>query len=136
MVALRYGRASRWEWARRASVVPVTMLLLLATPGAAHAAGASITNGGSRVFGICHNAASESACASGFGILAAGENSRSKYGWDDTDMIQITANCQLQKWTVAPPYYDTDWRPWAAAGSTTRWFKVNNAQGGKYRVVC
>jgi hypothetical protein len=112
------------------------LVLLLSTPGAAHAAGASITNGGSRIFSICHNAASESACASGIGVLQSGQNSKSKYGWEDTDMIAIPANCQLQKWTVAPPYYDTDWRPWAAGGTNGRWFKINDLQGGKYRVVC
>jgi len=101
----------------------------------AQAAGASITNDGARTFSICENAASETACASGVGSLSTGQNSSSKYGWGDTDMIYITARCTLHDY-----YYmgagKHGWGPWAQAGSTGRWFKVTDNNGGRYKVIC
>lgn len=60
----------------------------------------SFTDGG---LGICKNwsgSASDPGCASGSprGTLARNENSKSKYGWVDTDGAILSPGCDLYKW--------------------------------------
>lgn len=75
------------------AVLVIAFAALLGPASAAHADGlghdAVIKNSKASYYnlGICHNAASETKCASGFGWLSPGQNSKSKYGWADTDGI-------------------------------------------------
>ena len=106
------------------------------TPAQAAANDGNITNSGSLAFGICRNAASETACGSQPGSLSAGQNSRTKYGWADTDMILISANCRLEKYSYYAGTYS--WRGYASAGSANRYIKIPGSNGvaEKFRQIC
>ncbi len=93
-------------------------------------------NGGTRSFSICRDAASETSCGSGLGTLLAGQNSKTKYGWADTDMIYIPSKCTLQEYTWSQS--SMRWINYALGGSSGRWMKIGGLNGTavQFRVVC
>lgn len=96
-----------------------------------------VVNGGSRSFTVCKSAASTTSCATSSprGTLLAGQNSKTKFGWSDTDMIFLSGGCTLSQYT----WYQSSmmWMPYATA-SSSRWVKVSGSNGNaiKYRVTC
>ena len=107
-----------------------------ATPASAALNDLVVKNDGARSFGICRSAASDTTCSGPTGTLASGENSKSKYGWSDTDMIQLAGGCTLHKHT----YLGAGQHGWQlyAVATTTRWVKVPGWNGAtqSFKVTC
>lgn len=95
-----------------------------------------VKNGGSRYFYVCESAASETVCGGTVRYLAPGKDTKATFGWVDTDMIKITARCELQEWTYSGG--TQRWIGYGAAGQTSRWIKVpgNFGKTMSFRLVC
>lgn len=95
-----------------------------------------VKNGGSRDFLVCSSARNSTECGGTVGVLSPGQNTRTKFGWADTDMIDINANCKLYQWAYSGG--QMKWVLSAIAGSTSRWMKVpgNNGNTITYKVTC
>lgn len=120
---------------RAFAVIAIAVIATLwGPPQDAHAAGATVYNNGSRLIHLCHNAASTTACAGPTGSIKPGENSRTRFGWQDTDMIWIHARCTLDKWG----YFSGQqrWYRYAMSGSSGRWMKIGDMSGGTFRILC
>lgn len=122
------------------TIVAASALVLgSSTAATADTGRASVTNSGSATLTVCKSATSATTCAGVVGTLSAGQNSESKYGWTDTDMVRISAGCSLQtwSWSATTGYY---WAPFAAAGSSARWLKLPGNPAGtrtySFRMVC
>lgn len=120
-------------------VVVATLASMFVAPQGASAAlnDLVVVNGGTVSFTICKSAASTTSCVttSPRGTLLPGQNSKTKFGWADTDMILLSSGCTLSQYT----WYQSSmmWMPYAVANST-RWIKVSGSNGNpiKYKVTC
>ena len=119
----------------RASALSAIVLAFwsAATP-LAHGASSTISNRGSITFSICKVAASPTACTGPTGALSPGQNSRTKYSWEDTDMIYILSGCKLQIYTYLGGGQQ-GWADYGLGGSSGRWMKVPDP-GGDFRMRC
>lgn len=115
--------------------VAVAAFITVPAPASAAVNDLVVVNGGARTLTVCKSASSSTACAGATGTLSAGQNSKTKYGWADTDMIQLPKGCTLSQYT----WYQSSmmWMPYATANST-RWVKTPGSNGNavKFRVTC
>jgi len=113
--------------------------LLVAQPALADTGRASVTNDGSRTITVCRSASSSTSCGGTTGTLSKGQNSESKYGWSDTDLVWADGGCQLQTWEWTATTGNA-WQPFASGGSSGRWVKLPGNPAGtrtySFRLVC
>jgi hypothetical protein len=118
------------------AIVPLS----LAQPSPASAADIGdlvVRNGGSSAFLVCRDAnPTGTDCKAGIQTLQPGGNSKSQFGWVDTDMIYLPANSKLQIRGVGRGGV-VFWSTVATSSSTAKWIKVRGFFGKTetYRVV-
>lgn len=123
--------------ARAAAGALLVTTAVIGAPAAANAVqnDGNVTNSGSSTMTVCKSATSETTCGNTQGALFAGQNSKSKYGWVDTDMILIPANRKLERYSFSGG--SVKWNLYAVAGSSSRWMKVPGTNGSaiQFRIV-
>lgn len=127
----------RSRLARLASVVAVAGALTAGAlaVGAAPASAAGlndlvIKNGGVLSFTVCKAATSPTTCGGPTGTLNQGQNTKTKFGWADADLVKAPAGCRVEQ--LGPT------GSWTNLGSGPGWIKLSGFYGitETVRVTC